>query len=211
MASDSSQHDDETRPTVFIVDDDLDARQSLRSVVTAMGLAAESFASAESFWDSGAFLRPGCLVTDLRMPGMDGLELQRRLAAGRSVLPVIVVSGHADVTIAVQVMGRGAVTLLQKPFRTAELCTAIKTAIKRNAEARQEQRQRRAVETIVASLTFDENRVLKQMLAGKSNKAIAMDLDIGRRTVERRRHQIFEKFGTNSIVELTRLLKNVGE
>ena len=198
------------KSTVFIVDDDAAARESVVALVSFKGLNAKGFASAEEFlaqYDPGT---PGCLVLDVRMPGMSGLQLQQSLRERGSTLPVVVITGYADVPMAVRAMQNGAVTFLEKPCQEQELWRGIESAL--NVEQAQQalRKQKTELESRLATLTQDEVAVLSKLLEGLPNKRIAADLDIGLRTVELRRSNIMRKMDANSLPELVRMAIMVG-
>jgi FixJ family two-component response regulator len=191
--------------TIYVVDDDDAVRRAIASAGQLLGRPVRSFSSAAEFlagYDGG----PGCLVLDLRMPGMTGVELQQRLAADGVILPVIVVSGHADVRTAVDVMSRGAVTLLEKPFRLDELLGHIRQAIESDAASRARIAEQAAAEARLAGLTSKEREVLEAVAAGMTNKEIADQLGLSLRAVEDRRARLMRKLDVRSVAELLQLL-----
>jgi FixJ family two-component response regulator len=195
----------EDEATVYLVDDDPAARESVAALVRAHGLRAELFASAEEFLAS-APRQPGCVVTDLRMQGMSGLDLLDELARRGSPMPVIVVSGFGDVPSAVRAMQGGAATFLQKPCSEQTLWPSIEQALERDRRRRAERRQREEARRRLATLSSSERDVLDLVLAGKANKEVAAALDIGLRTVELRRAEIKRRTGADSVPELVRLV-----
>ena len=195
--------------TVFIVDDDQAARESVRALVEAMGLTAELFVSAREFLDAYDRSQPGCLVTDLCMLGMTGVELQETLINMGIRIPTIVISGFADVPVTVEAMKRGALTLLEKPCSGTELCDAIRKAIAQDIQNRAAQSRRAEIAKRFDSLTKEEREILDLVVAGTPNKVIATKLDIGLRTVESRRHRIFRKMQAGSLAELIQLTMEV--
>jgi FixJ family two-component response regulator len=190
---------------VYIVDDDLAARESVAALVESMGVPARAFASAEEFLQAFDPRQRGCLVTDLRMPGMSGLELQQRLAREGSALPVVVITAFADVPVTVQIMQAGAVTVLPKPYRDQELWDAIRKALARDDERAEREARDREVASRFATLTSDERLILDRLCAGKTNKAIALELDLGQRTIEGRRSTVMAKLRVRSLAELVLL------
>jgi len=188
--------------TVFVVDDDDGSRKSVRCLVEPMGVAVELFSSAEEFLDAYDPSQPGCLVTDLRMLGMSGLDLQEELKRRGVQIPTIVMSGYADVSVTVRAMQQGALTLLEKPCRNMELWDAIQKALELNEETHAENLRRREVEERLQALTQQEREILDSIVAGIPNKTIAKNLDISLRTVEARRKTIFQKMKTHSVAEL---------
>jgi FixJ family two-component response regulator len=195
----------EDRPTVFVVDDDPAARDSVAAMIRSRGMAVESYASAEQFFGQFDRGRLGCLVTDVRMAGMSGLGLLERLKQERISLPAVVITGYGDVPTAVEAMRVGAVTFLEKPCGEGDLCKSIGEAIETHRRLRQRQARLAEVQARFARLTPGEARVLEQMMAGKPNKAIAADLQIGLRTVELRRANVMKKIEVDSVAELVRL------
>jgi two-component system, LuxR family, response regulator FixJ len=191
--------------TVYVVDDDAAARESVVALVSLKGLQAKGFASAEDFlgqYDPGV---TGCLVADVRMTGMSGLDLLEELRARNSSLPVVVITGYADVPMAVRAMQMGAVTFLEKPCQEQELWQGIRLALDREQEQHAQRKQRVEVEERLGTLTPDETVVFRKLLEGLPNKRIAADLDIGLRTVELRRSNVMRKMQANSLPELVRM------
>lgn len=190
---------------VHIIDDDGDVRQALAFLLTTAGLAVQLHESAASFLDAP---RPGagCIVTDVRMPGIDGLELQRKLAADQNHTPVIVMTGHADVALAVEAMKAGAVDFIEKPFDNEILLEAIRTALARGS-GEQERGQRSAeVRRRLENLSERERQVLDGLVAGKSNKIIAHDLSLSARTIEGYRASVMAKMQVHSLSALIRMV-----
>ena len=197
--------------TVFIVDDNQQARDSVALLVRSMGVASEGFATAAEFLDSYEPQRAGCLVTDQRMPGMTGMELQKALLEQGVTLPIIIITAYAHVSLAVTAVRRGAVTVIEKPYEDEDLWNAIRTALATDATSRREQTQLAEVRARFAGLTEKHREVLRLVLAGKPNKVTARELGVSIRTVENRRHEIFTKTGTDSVAELVRLSIAAGE
>ena len=195
--------------SVFVVDDDPGARESVAALVKSRGLQVLTFGSAEDFLEAYNPSQRGCLVVDVRMPGMSGLELQERLASMGSTLPVIIITGHADVPMAVRAMHAGAVTFLEKPTAEQELLANIEKALEHENRVQKEQAMRAEVETRLATLTPAEKEVLEKLLAGKPNKVIASELDLGLRTVELRRSNVMKKMQCDSLAELVRMVLTV--
>lgn len=193
------------QPTVFLVDDDPAISRALASAGQLLGLPVLSFSSAEQFLRCYDRSQPGCLILDIKMPGMSGLELQQRLISEGIRLPVIMISGHADVRIAVEAMSRGAVTVLEKPFRLDELLAHIRRAVELDAEHRVAQAQRDHAEARWTQLTPKEREVLELIRAGKSNKQIATDLHISLRAVEDRRARLMKRLQVRTLAELIQL------
>ena len=192
--------------TVFVVDDDKAVRDSLALLVHSVGLEVETFASAQAFLDAYRADRGGCLVTDIRMPGMSGLELQEKLADDDIRIPVIVLTGHGDVPAAVRALKGGAVDFVEKPFNPQALLDLIQQAIAKDAEIRELAAQEAQVAERVALLTPREHEVMGLVVAGKANKVIAIELDISERTVELHRGRIMKKMQARSLAELMRMV-----
>ena len=192
-------------PTLFVVDDDPAVSRALDSVGQLLGLPVVAFSSARDFLQVYDPAQPGCLILDIKMPGMTGLELQKKLREMECFLPIIMVSGHADVRIAVEVMSWGAVTLLEKPFRLAELIAYIRQALDRDLEQRSQRSQQSAAETQFAQLTFKEREVFELVTSGMMNKQIAAELRLSIRAVEDRRARLMKKLGVHSLAELLQL------
>lgn len=195
----------QTESTVFIVDDDPAARDSVAALVRSKGLPVSTFGSAEEFLEAYDPSRPGCLVVDVRMTGMTGLDLQEVLRQRGVRIPVIVITGFGDVPTAVRAMKAGAFTFLEKPCRDQELWSCIQKALDAASRLQVEETRKAEVEARLALLSQDELRVMKEMVAGKPNKVIAAELDIGLRTVELRRANVLKKMQADSLAELVRL------
>lgn len=194
------------QPAVFIVDDDDAVRDSLMDLVDSVGLPVEGFESARAFLDAYQPKRRGCLVLDIRMPGMSGLDLQDRLNELNSTLPVIFITGHGDIPMAVRAMQHGAVDFIQKPFRDQELLDRINAALEHGTESQALEEERRAVEERAQSLTQREREVMEMIVAGKANKVIAIDLALSQRTVELHRARVMEKMGARTLADLVRVV-----
>jgi two-component system response regulator FixJ len=190
---------------VYVVDDDAAARESVVALVTLKGLKAKGYASAEDFLAHADPEVSGCVVADVRMTGMSGLDLLGELRTRNSNLPVVVITGYADVPMAVRAMQMGAVTFLEKPCQEQELWQGIKQALDLEQAQNPQRRQRTEVEERLNSLTDDESIVFRKLLEGLPNKRIAADLDIGLRTVELRRSNIMRKMQASSLPELVRM------
>ncbi len=192
-------------PTVFIVDDDLAFCQSLGMLLHSAGLRVEDYPSAESFIEAGCAQRPGCLVLDVRMPGWSGLELQAHLSAKRIRMPIIFITGHGDIPMAVRAVKAGAVDFLEKPFNDEALLERVHQALERDTQWRQSELSRVQSDTRLARLTPREKEVMQRVAAGRSNKQIAADLNISHRTVEIYRARVMDKLGTKSLCDLIRV------
>jgi len=191
--------------TIFVVDDDDAARESVVALVGSKGLRAKGFASAEAFLSAFDPAEKGCLVVDVRMQGMTGLQLVEHLAARDSKLPVVVITGYADVPMAVRAMQIGAVTFLEKPCHEQELWQAIERALEIEQRQQLERSQQAEVAARIDSLTEEETAVFRMLLAGKVNKRIAVELDFGLRTVEARRSTVMKKMQATSLPDLVRM------
>jgi len=189
-------------PTVFVVDDDEVVCQSLSFLIEDVGLNVQTYGAAQDFLDAYDPGQPGCLVVDVRMPGMSGLELQSRLAEQGIGLPVIVITGHADVLMAVDAMKAGAVDFIEKPFRDQILLDVIQKALELDARARERRASQNAVESRLARLTPREREVLNHVRAGEHNRVIAEKLGLSQKTVEVHRSSIMIKLDAGSVVEL---------
>jgi len=196
--------------TVFIIDDDLSARRAVTRLVRAAGLQAESFASAAEFLASGRCDDPGCIVLDVRMPEMTGPELQAELSGAEHCLPIIFLSGHADVPIAAQAMKRGAVDFLTKPVDREELLEAIGVSLEKDAENRSRQEEHADLQTLIALLTPREREVMTFVITGMLNKQIAGELGISEETVKIHRGRVMQKLDIVSVAELVRLCEKAG-
>lgn len=193
-------------PTVFVVDDDDAVRSSLRLLLKSMGYPATAYPSAQSFLDAFTPELPGCLLLDVRMPGLSGPDLQRELNARGWCIPVIFISGHADVPMAVEAMRCGAFDFLQKPFKDQDLLDRVKRALAADCEQRVRMQARRATRDRLNSLTPREREVLEGIAAGHRNKVVAYHLGISQRTVEIHRSRIMEKTSAQSLAQLVRMM-----
>ena len=188
--------------TVFVVDDDSSTRELLSWLMKRHGLHSEAFPDAHSFLKSYKPGTPGCLVVDLNMPGMSGLDLQSYLKENGVALPVIFLSGRADVPKAVRAVREGAIDFLEKPFDYKRVVSLIEDCLRRDAEGRAAHERRRAHSARLAQLTQREREVLELVVAGRMNREIAEHLDISIKTVEAHRAKIMEKLEVNSVAEL---------
>jgi FixJ family two-component response regulator len=193
-------------PTVFIVDDDDAVLDSIAELVMSVGLRAATFRSAQEFRDSFDPERPGCLVLDVRMAHTSGLALQEELNAIDARVPIVFISGHGDISVAIKTIKAGAVDFVQKPYHEQQLLDSINEALRRDAEARQYVGSSAGFAERLASLTQRERDVLEHVVQGLSSKSIARVLDISYRTVELHRSHIMEKLRVHSVAELIRLV-----
>jgi two-component system, LuxR family, response regulator FixJ len=193
-------------PTVFVVDDDAGVRDAVRLLLRSVGLPARTFASAAEFLEEFDPQAPGCIVLDLRMPGMSGRELQKRLLEMGSRIPIIFVTAHGDVPTAVDAVKDGAVDFIQKPFQDQKLLDMINEALDLDRRLREKQREREAVEARAATLTPREREVMALVASGKLNKNVARELGISQRTVEIHRARVMEKMQARSVPELVQMI-----
>ena len=195
---------------VYVIDDDPAMRDSLDFLLGSAGFSVRLFDSAQIFLDELAGLEAGCVVTDIRMPGIDGMELLRQLNSGARKLPVIVMTGHGDVPLAVEAMKLGALDFLEKPFEDDRLIGMIETALAQNDSGAKNEAVSADMAARVASLTPRERQVMQGLLAGQSNKVIGRDYDISPRTVEVYRANVMTKMRANSLSELVRFAIRAG-
>ncbi|HEY2826093.1 MAG TPA: response regulator [Pirellulales bacterium] len=200
-----------TLDSVFIVDDDPAARDSMAALIQSRGLQAETYESGEDFLDRYDRSKSGCLVIDVRMAGMSGLDLQDRLVEEGIDLPVVVITGYGDIPTAVRAMRNGAATFLEKAPGHNKLWDSISQAMENGAATRSERLLRYEIRRRLATLTPDERRVLDKLIQGRPNKTIARDLDLGLRTVELRRAMILQKMLASSLAELVRMVVQAGD
>ena len=192
-------------PVVFVIDDDRAVRDSLSMLVETAGLRVRAFPNAQAFLD---FIRPdiaGCVITDLRMPGLSGLELQDRLTELDIAIPLIVLTGHGDVPAAVRALKHGAVDFIEKPFDSDTLLELIRRAIERDASLRETHSAQAEISSRIETLTPREREVMGLVVEGKANKVIAFDLGISERTVELHRARIMRKMRARSLPDLIRM------
>jgi two-component system response regulator FixJ len=195
-----------SEPTVFVVDDEEDIRDALRMLLASVKLKVETFGSAHEFLVAYDPARAGCMILDVRMPGMSGPELQEQLRANNITIPIIIITGHGDVPTAVRTMKAGAIDVLEKPFSDDLLLERVYQALERDAATRSEQAERDKVAKRVARLTPREREVMGAIVQGKLNKVIAADLGLSTRTVEIHRARIMQKMGARSVSTLTRMV-----
>lgn len=195
----------EQNSTVFIVDDDQAIRHAMEFLMRSVGLNYEIHHSGDEFLAAYSDEKAGCLVLDIRMPGLGGLELQEKLIEMGSALPIIFITGHGDVPMAVEAMQKGAVDFIQKPFRDQDLLERIGEALKTDQERRSERQEHTEVQTRIETLTKREREVLDLVVTGKPNKVIAYELGVSQRTVEIHRARVMEKMRARSLADLVRM------
>ena len=194
------------KPVVMVVDDDSGVRNAMRALLKSVGLESALYPSAQEFLTAWQPAQPGCLVLDIRMPGMSGLELQEQLNLRGAIIPVIFMTGHGDVPMAVEAMQHGAFDFLQKPFRDQDLLDRIQKAIARDSKLRTSLGEHDRIRSHLETLTAREREVLDLMTQGKQNKAIAQDLGVSPRTIEIHRARVMEKMNAHSVAELVRMM-----
>ena len=199
----------QSAPTVFVVDDDEGVRNSLRFLLKSVDLTTRALASANEFLETYKPNQPGCLILDVRMPGMSGLELQQQLNVRGAVIPVIFITGHGDIPMAVEAMQQGVFDFLQKPFRDQDLIDRIQRALERDSRSRTALAQHVKIRERLESLTPREREVMVLMTRGKANKVMAADLGVSQRTVEIHRARVMEKSGAASLAQLVRMVMDV--
>lgn len=195
----------DNQQTVFIVDDEPDVRAALRLLIKSVGYTVECFASADIFFAQFETDRKGCLILDVRMPGMSGMELQDKLAGLETLLPIIMISGHGEIPMAVKAVQNGAVDFLQKPFSDQQLLERISQAMSINNKRHDEHNIRKDARDKYVSLTPREQEIFAEVVSGKLNKIIAYELNISTRTVEIHRAKAMEKMGAKNLSELINL------
>ena len=195
----------ETDGVVFVVDDDAEMRESLRNLIRSVGLRVEAFPSAPEFLQSKRPDAPGCMILDVRLPGLSGLDLQKRMAEADVEIPIIFITGHGDIPMTVQAMKAGAVEFLTKPFRDQDLLDAIQEALERDRQTREQRAEVEVLRRRFDSLTPREGEVMELMVAGLLNKQIAAELGASETTVKIHRHHVMEKMGASSLAELVKM------
>jgi two-component system, LuxR family, response regulator FixJ len=199
-----------TDPIIYVIDDDEAVRQSLEFLLTTAGMKAKSFDSGQAFLDVLPDVEFGCIITDVRMPEITGIDLLKRVKQVNPDLPVIVITGHGDIALAVEAMKIGAIDFLEKPFDDDNLLDAVRRALDREADAVQRKAEVSEIQEKLAALSNRERQVLEGLVAGNPNKTIAFDLGISPRTVEIYRANLMTKMGANSLSDLVRMAMTAG-
>jgi FixJ family two-component response regulator len=200
----------ETDAMVFVVDDDAPMRESLKNLIRSVGLRVELFASAQEFLRSKRPDLPSCLVLDVRLPGLSGLDLQKRTGDAGIEIPIVFITGHGDIPMSVRAMKAGAVEFLTKPFRDQDLLDAIQQALERDRTARDQRAALEELRNRFASLTPREREVMKRVVAGLLNKQIGAELGTSETTIKIHRHQVMEKMEAGSLPQLVRMADRLG-
>ncbi|WP_166255214.1 response regulator FixJ [Marinobacter salicampi] len=195
--------------TVYVVEDDEAVRDSLELLLKSAGKEVRTYRTANAFLNDYSDKMAGCIVLDIRMPGMDGLELQKKLNERHSILPIIFVTGHGDVPMAVDAMKEGAIDFIQKPYREGALLEKIENALELDREQRKTLGEKQEIVRRIKTLTPRESEIMGRMIAGQANKVIAIELDISQRTVEIHRSRVMHKMGTHSLAHLVRMVLSV--
>ena len=197
-------------PTVFIIDDDASVRKSLSRLLRSAGYTAETFSSAEEFLRREHYDGVGCILLDVRMPGLSGMDLQKELNKADYHMPIIFITGHGDIPMSVEAMKGGAVDFLTKPFDDEELLQTLRIAIGKDQTARAEYTEVHEIRNRIELLTPREKEILRYVVTGMLNKQIALKLDIAEKTVKVHRGRVMEKLGVDSVAELVRLAEKAG-
>ena len=198
------------KPIIFVIDDDASVRKSLSRLLDAVGFSTESFASADQFLKRERFEGIGCIILDVRMPGLSGMDLQDELNKADYSMPIIFITGHGDIPMSVQAMKKGAVDFLPKPFDEDQLLDALRKAIEKDIQAKAERAGARDILGRMEQLTPREYEILQYLVTGMLNKQIAFKLGIAEKTVKIHRSRVFEKLGTRSVAELVRMAEKAG-
>ena len=194
-------------PTVYVVDDDPQVREAISLLLESVDLTVETFESAETFLQSFGPARPGCLVLDVRMPGMSGLELQQKLVSEGIHIPTLLLTAHAEVSMAVEVLKAGTLNFIEKPYSPQDLLDRIQKALAEDSRVRKEYLELAAIEARIAKLSEREQEVLQLLVTGRNTKSIAGKLDISEKTVDFHRRNVLEKMKVDTLVELGRRIE----
>ena len=200
----------EVEPIVFVVDDDLSVRRSTERLIRAAGLKVQTFTSAKEFLKNARFEGPACLVLDVRMPGLSGMDLQVELTQSGIQVPIIFITGHGDIPMSVRAMKAGAVEFLAKPFRTRSLLDAVRAAIERDRSAHKERSETGELRQRYEQLTPREREVMALVVTGLLNKQVAGQLDTTERTIKFHRSHIMQKMRAESLADLVRMTEKLG-
>jgi FixJ family two-component response regulator len=200
----------ELKPTVFVIDDDPSVRKSLSRLLRSVGHAVETFSSAEEFLAREHFDGIGCMILDVQMPGLSGMDLQAELSKAETSMPVVFITGHGDIPMSVEAMRKGAVHFLSKPFDDSDLLAAVKEAIEKDRQAKAEQAEIHDIRNRLSLLTPREYEILRYVITGMLNKQIAFVLNIAEKTVKIHRGRVVEKLRVDSVAELVRLAEKAG-
>jgi RNA polymerase sigma factor (sigma-70 family) len=200
----------EDNPIVFIVDDDDSVRKSLARLITSVGLKVETFSSANAFLKRDAYDGPACLVLDIRMPGLSGLELQTELAKAERTLSIVFITSHGNITMSVQAIKAGAVDFLEKPFEEQDLLDAVHLAIQKDRATKEKLAELREIQERVESLTPREREVFALVVTGMLNKQIAFEMGISEKTIKVHRARVMQKMQAESFADLVRLAEKLG-
>ena len=197
-------------PTVYVVDDDVSVREALRNLLQSVGLKVELFDSADNFLATKATAAPSCLILDVRLPGLSGIDLQRHIAEAKHQIPIVFITGHGDIPMSVRAMKAGAVEFLTKPFRDQDLLDAVHEAVERDREARSRETEMADLHRRYATLTIREQQVLGFVVCGLINKQIAAEIGISEATVKLHRGRLMDKMQAESLADLISTAQKLG-